>query len=147
MKRRITQGGEADPQPVAGNGLLDRRLFLKSGLVFGTAVILEQTLSRAIAGENDNKGTAAFNPASPPWMHTPGAPFSIYGMPSRYEDTVVRFPTANRDVPGNGVSWTPLHKLEGMITPNGLHFERHHNGVPDIDPDAHRLLIHGAVDQ
>jgi len=132
-------------QPVAGNGLLDRRLFLKSGLVFGTAVILAQAVSRAFAIDDDGKDPSTFNPATPPWMHTPGAPFSIYGMPSRYEDSVVRFPTANRDVPGNGVSWTPLHKLEGTITPNGLHFERHHNGVPQIDPALHRLLVHGLV--
>ncbi len=32
-----------------------------------------------------------------------------------------------------------------MITPNGLHFERHHSGIPDINPDTHRLLIHGLV--
>jgi sulfane dehydrogenase subunit SoxC len=35
--------------------------------------------------------------------------------------------------------------LKGTLTPNGLHFERHHSGVPDIDPAAHRLLIHGKV--
>ena len=35
--------------------------------------------------------------------------------------------------------------LDGVITPSGLHFERHHNGVPDIDPDRHELLIHGLV--
>ncbi len=35
--------------------------------------------------------------------------------------------------------------MEGTITPNGLHFERHHNGVPQIDPEHHRLLIHGLV--
>jgi sulfane dehydrogenase subunit SoxC len=52
---------------------------------------------------------------------------------------------ANRDASGNGVSWTPLHDLEGTITPNGLHFERHHNGVPQIDPKQHQLLIHGLV--
>ena len=46
---------------------------------------------------------------------------------------------------GNGISWTPLHDLQGTIVPNGLHFERHHNGVPEIDPDLHRLLIHGLV--
>jgi sulfane dehydrogenase subunit SoxC len=48
-------------------------------------------------------------------------------------------------VPGNGVSWTPLHDLEGTITPSGLHFERHHNGVPQIPIEQHRLLIHGQV--
>jgi sulfane dehydrogenase subunit SoxC len=43
------------------------------------------------------------------------------------------------------VSRTPLEALEGIITPSALHFERHHSGIPDIDPDAHRLLIHGLV--
>ena len=37
--------------------------------------------------------------------------------------------------------------LEGIITPNGLHYERHHNGVPDIDPATHKLLIHGLVNK
>jgi sulfane dehydrogenase subunit SoxC len=35
--------------------------------------------------------------------------------------------------------------LDGMITPNGVHFERSHSGIPDIDPETHRLLIHGLV--
>src|SRR4029453_13086256 len=35
----------------------------------------------------------------------------------------------------------------GIITPNGLIFERHHNGTPDIDPAKHRLVIHGMVKQ
>jgi hypothetical protein len=39
----------------------------------------------------------------------------------------------------------PLHQLQGTITPNGLHFERHHSGVPDIDPAQPELLIHGLV--
>ena len=37
--------------------------------------------------------------------------------------------------------------LEGIITPSGLHYERHHNGVPDIDPATHRLLIYGLVER
>ena len=49
------------------------------------------------------------------------------------------------DAPGVGTSRTPLQDLDGMITPSGLHFERHHSGIPDIDPDQHRLLIHGMV--
>ena len=43
------------------------------------------------------------------------------------------------------VARSALPQLDGTITPNGLHFERHHDGIPDIDPDAHRLLIHGLV--
>ena len=85
-------------------------------------------------------------PAVPPSMKTPGAGMSEYGTPARYEGKVAR--TLIRSQPGttgSGASRTPLESLDGMITPSGLHFERHHSGVPDIDPAAHRLLIHGLV--
>lgn len=81
----------------------------------------------------------------PESMTQPGAGFSNYGQPSTYEKEVIRWISANPDVPGNGVSWSPIHELQGTITPNGLHFERHHNGVPDIDPSTHSLLIDGLV--
>jgi sulfane dehydrogenase subunit SoxC len=70
-----------------------------------------------------------------------------YGIPSKYETEAVR-----RDVawltadPKSSVNFTPLHKLDGIITPNGLCFERHHGGVADIEPSAHRLMINGLVD-
>jgi hypothetical protein len=48
---------------------------------------------------------------------------------------------------GTASSRTPLHLLEGTITPNGLHFQRLHNGIPDIDPSRHELLIHGMVER
>ncbi|MFQ5659165.1 MAG: sulfite dehydrogenase [Gammaproteobacteria bacterium] len=131
---------------VAGNGLLDRRLFITTSLKFGMIATLgavsEQVLSDPIKKTND-----PIDPADPPWMHHAGGPFSTYGKPSKYENSVIRAPSPNRDVPGNGVSWTPLHLLEGSITPNGLHFERHHNGVPQIPPQHHQLLIHGLVKQ
>lgn len=47
----------------------------------------------------------------------------------------------------NNSSLTPLHDLHGIITPSSLHFERHHNGVPAIDPTRHRLMIHGLVER
>jgi sulfane dehydrogenase subunit SoxC len=46
-----------------------------------------------------------------------------------------------------GSSLTPLQHLSGTITPADLHFERHHAGVPAIDPSAHTLLVHGLVDR
>ncbi|MEQ8204805.1 MAG: sulfite dehydrogenase, partial [Woeseia sp.] len=46
---------------------------------------------------------------------------------------------------GTGVSRTPLEHLDGIITPSRLHFERHHSGIPDIDPAQHRLYITGLV--
>jgi sulfane dehydrogenase subunit SoxC len=53
----------------------------------------------------------------------------------------------NPATPGIGSSRTPHHLLDGMITPSGLHYERSHSGVPDIDPEQHRLVIHGLVRQ
>ena len=47
----------------------------------------------------------------------------------------------------SSISFSPLQNLHGIITPNGLFFERHHAGRPDIDPDQHRLMIHGLVER
>ncbi|MDE2679540.1 MAG: sulfite dehydrogenase [Gemmatimonadetes bacterium] len=44
-------------------------------------------------------------------------------------------------------SRTPLHELQGTITPSDLHFERHHAGVPEILAENHELLVHGMVDR
>ena len=78
-------------------------------------------------------------------MKTPGSPFVPYGQPSQYASKVAQDIRKRAGTTGTGTSRTPLHLLDGMITPNGLHFERHHNGIPDIDPDQHRLFIHGLV--
>lgn len=129
---------DIEQQPVAGGGLLDRRLFLKRGLIFSAAAAASPELLA------DNRSS---NHALPSWMLESGKPFSNYGQPSPYENKTIRWTMGNRMAPGNGVSWTPLQNLEGTITPNGLHFERHHNGVPRIDPKQHQLLIHGLVDK
>lgn len=131
-KRRPSAAADAgaDPVPVAGNGLLDRRLFLGAGLAAGAAGLSGPT-------------RAADDPE--PWRYTPGKPFSHYGQPSPHERDVIRWVSATSGAPANGISWCPLQDLDGIITPNGLHYERHHNGVPDIDPAVHRLVIHGQV--
>lgn len=123
-----------DLVPAAGGGLLDRRLFLKRGLVLSSAGALAWPAGPAAADDPALRS-----------MRVPGKAFSNYGQPSDQEKRAIRWISANRAVPGNGVSWTPLHTLEGIITPSGLHFERHHNGVPDIRIDGHRLLVHGLV--
>jgi sulfane dehydrogenase subunit SoxC len=74
-----------------------------------------------------------------------GAPISPYGSRSRFEKPLRFFrPTT---IPEEASSRTPLHDTYGIITPSSLHFERHHGGVPDIDPSAHTLTIHGLVDR
>lgn len=73
-----------------------------------------------------------------------------YGIPSAYEHNVVRRTSALLSSAGDmhaAVSMTPLHELEGIITPNGLHFTRTHNGVAHIDPNKFRLMIHGLVEK
>lgn len=72
-----------------------------------------------------------------------------YGMPSKYESHVKRRRTDVLVNKQNYSDWsfTPLHQQMGTVTPNGLIYERHHNGVPDIDPDRHRFVIHGMVRQ
>lgn len=52
-----------------------------------------------------------------------------------------------RQPPGAQVSFTPLQDLDGIITPSDLHFERHHAGIPYIDPKRYKLLVHGMVDR
>ena len=124
----------SEPLDASASGLLDRRLFLRRGLRWSAAI----AAAPAIA-------IAADQPPDP--TRTPGQPFSNYGQPSPQEKATIRWISANRAVAGNGVSWTPLHDLGGTITPSGLHFERHHNGVPQIDGEAHRLSVHGLVKQ
>ncbi len=101
--------------------------------------------------------SAAFGPGAArgetlPRQTAPGADVMTppYGQPSMYEAHVVRrertggapYPTRKA-----AVSLTPLQDLHGVITPNGLHYERHHSGVPTIDPNDHRLIIHGEVEK
>ncbi len=126
-----------DLEVAAGNGLLHRRLFLAHGaaLLGGGAAWLAPRPARAAPLE------------TPEWMKTPGAPLSGYGERSAHEAGVQRLVGAVPGTAGTGSSRTPLERLEGIVTPSSLHFERHHSGVPDIDPDRHRLLIHGLVDR
>ena len=137
-KRRRPTPNPFPAEPAAGNGLLDRRRFLRQGVaLLGAGSLAAGALTPASAAEP---------PDLPPWMHAPGAPLSGYGSPAKYESKVTRTNIQSQPgTTGSGGSRTPLEALDGMITPSGLHFERHHSGVPDIDPAKHRLLIHGLV--
>lgn len=119
-------------RPAAGNGLMDRRIFLRTGL--GMAGGLSLLHAEAAVG------------ARPKWMQAPGRGMNRYGAPSGFEANVGRVGIGSQPgTDGSGASRTPLEHLGGMITPSGLHFERHHSGIPDIDPDQHKLMIHGLV--
>lgn len=62
-----------------------------------------------------------------------------YGTRSQFETEV------RAQIPSGVVTWTPLARGTGTITPSGLHFERHHSGIPTIDPKKHALIVHGMV--
>lgn len=84
----------------------------------------------------------AVPPNIPPWMQYWGPLPSAYGDRSSHEEHVVRVPNAEINP---AWSFTPLQDLHGTMTPNSLFFERHHAGIPDIDPAEHRLMVHGMV--
>ncbi|MGO4156047.1 sulfite dehydrogenase [Cupriavidus sp. YAF13] len=85
----------------------------------------------------------------PPWTRAPGEPvlWHAYGQPSAFEKNVIRRNRGPAPMPGANSSMTPLQDLRGIITPTGLVFERHHAGIPQIDPAQHRLAVHGLVDR
>lgn len=83
--------------------------------------------------------------ASAEGMRSLGAPRREYGERSPFERSVRLFPQSS--TPMTGSSRSPLQDQFGIITPSSLHFERHHSGVPTLDPARHELAIHGLVER
>jgi sulfane dehydrogenase subunit SoxC len=123
-----------------------RRGFL--GAAFATAASAMAVASAARAQSNPVAGLGDPNILNLP-DHSKslgqGVAARGYGVPSAYEKNLQR-----RESPGltrvsqSGVSFAPLQGLFGIITPSGLHFERHHQGWWDIEPDKHRLMVNGS---
>jgi sulfane dehydrogenase subunit SoxC len=88
-------------------------------------------------------------PHLPEWSRSlgPGVIEEPYGTRSRHETAVRRYVPWLTPDRISSVSFTPLAEMHGIITPSGLHFERHHGGVPDVDPEDFRLMIHGMVER
>jgi sulfane dehydrogenase subunit SoxC len=119
-----------------------RRSFLRAGAAVAGGALLGQAGAAA--------ATESAPPGEPDWSVSTGVGVvdRPYGQPSEFEKDVIR-----RDVPWltatkeSSVSFTPLQSLNGIITPNGLFFERYHAGRADVDPRQHRLMIHGLVER
>ncbi|MEE9595788.1 MAG: sulfite dehydrogenase [Acidiferrobacterales bacterium] len=143
--RRITTSGILKKVAEEGRKLpvAERRNFLKTGIALAGGTLVGSALTRAA-----NASEANLPPNVPSWTKSlgPGVVTNPYGKPSRFEKHIVRrnvpWLTADRIA---SVSFTPLAELDGIITPNSLVFERHHAGIPDIDPEQHRLMVHGLV--
>ena len=127
----------------------DRRSFLRKAFVAASAATMAGVSPRAFAAANSVMGDgdpAILNlPAHTKGLGQPVATRG-YGLPSKYEENLQR-----RESPGltrvgaASVSFAPLQGFFGIITPSGLHFERHHQGWWDIDPSQHRFMINGLV--
>ena len=117
-----------------------RQLFGGAGLA--AAVGMTAMLPRAAAAKAPPGAAEYPVPADP--TKEQGRMMGIdggYGLRSQFESEVRWFN------PTRSASFTPMQNGYGIITPSGLHYERHHGGIPTIDPAKHRLIIHGLVDR
>lgn len=134
----------SDSNIVQHNSPTRRKFFRQSASTITGIVAGGLTARAVVAAEAPSENLP---PLVPSWMKAPGAPVGgqLYGKPSSYEKKVIRHlrPTDKQYISSS--SRTPIQELDGLITPNGLFYERHHGGVPDIDPVQHRLMIHGLV--
>jgi sulfane dehydrogenase subunit SoxC len=126
-----------EPVVVAGNGLLDRRTFIKGGAAFAAAV----------SGYAVAKGAGAQALRDDPWSLETGAVTPALQIPSRFESHVTRTLSNPKNETRTSHARTPHHLGNGTFTPNSLHFTINHSGIPDIDPAQHKLVIHGLVKQ
>jgi sulfane dehydrogenase subunit SoxC len=129
-----------DPQQI-GEVTAGRRGFLRSAFLAASGALAAPLASAQAKGDPNILEL-------PEHTRGLGQPVAArgYGVPSKWEKNLQR-----RESPGltrvsaASVSFTPLQNLFGIITPSGLHFERHHQGWWDIDPSKHRFMINGLV--
>ena len=102
-----------------------RRQFLRTGIAAAGGAAALATGARAATPDPEIVNKQVWNQAL-----GEGVASRPYGMPSGYEAHVkrrnVEWLTAS---PESSVNFTPLHELDGFVTPNGLCFERHHAGI------------------
>ena len=125
------------PKSEERQGLPSRREMLAG--VVGTAAVG----TGALAGAQQTE-------APKPRPRAPEDPTKMQGLVPRPLGERSAFETPRRLVrvlEPSSSSRTPLQYLQGIVTPADLHFERHHAGIPNIDPERYELLIHGMVDR
>jgi sulfane dehydrogenase subunit SoxC len=140
----MTEPTDVDNDP----RVTSRRRFLREGgTLVGSAVLAGGLAGSEALAASENADNLP--PNTPEWMKTPGDPMGSqpYGTPSPFEKGVVKNIPKNLSQYLSASGRTPLQDLDGIITPNGLFYERHHAGIPTIDPAQHRLMLHGLVDK
>lgn len=124
---------ESDSREPDGGALTRRRLLEGAVGAMGGAMLASLPLQSGAQGSGGAARAA----------RTEGAGTTAVGSRSRHASRGGRAPVGVK----TGSSLTPLQDLTGTITPSDLHFERHHSGVPELDPSRHTLLIHGLVER
>jgi sulfane dehydrogenase subunit SoxC len=140
----MTEPTDPDDDLALDPAVTSRRRFLRgSGALMGGAVLAGGLAGEAAADASN------LPPNIPEWMKVPGDPMGSqpYGTPSPFEKGLVKNISKNLKQYISASGRAPLGDLDGIITPNGLFYERHHGGVPTIDPQQHRLMLHGLVDK
>ena len=127
-------------------GLAQRRGFMRNAFAAAAgATVSSGIAAQDIAAQDRSGDPAILNlPAHSKGLGK-GVATDGYGSPSKYERNVQRRPSPGlTQTKQASVSFAPLQSLFGIITPSGLHFERHHQGWWDIDPTGHRLMLNGS---
>ncbi len=131
----------------ASEALLNRRNFFRKAAAYSAGAVVASTVLATKANAEDDPNIME----EKPWATELGDPVTKnqYGQPSPYEHNVIRRTTPILSS-GNmqaSIAVTPIQDSCGIITPNGLFFNRCHGGTPTIDPNQHRLMIHGLVEK
>lgn len=144
-RRKIEERACECKEGIFPRALTDRRKFLLAGSSSLAAVVSAPVFAQN-AGQKAPPGAFHFDVPDDPTKEQGRAVAADggYGSRSQFETEVrVRFPTPNENT---SWSFTPLDRMLGNLTASGLHFERHHGGIPTIDPARHDLIVHGMVD-
>lgn len=126
---------------------MSERRVTRRAVLTGAAGALGAAALTKLSGEVAAQGAPVGTPATVP--DVPADPTKLQGHPTSALGARSPFVQSVRDPTGAtvGNSNTPLQDLTGTITPSDLHFERHHAGIPVIDPARYRLIIHGLVER
>jgi len=124
-----------------------RRDFFKKAATLSVGAVTAATILSPVKAKADDSAIME----EQPWATALGDPVTKnrYGLPSPYEHNNIR---RNMKLLQSGnwqasIAMCPIQESMGNITPNGLFFSRCHGGIPTIDPNKHRLMIHGLVEK
>ncbi len=141
------------PEGQLSSSLLEAARKARRGFM-GKALAMGAGVSAAVAASAASSDGVGIGDGDPAILKLPAHSTGLgqvvaatgYGGPSKWEKNIQRRPSPGlTQVPQASVSFCPLQSLFGIITPSGLHFERHHQGWWDIDPSQHRLMLNGLV--